>query len=147
MCFAIKLETIYEKLGLFVTCPIFTKKHRLANNKENKQNPSDAAVFILNEMRFKPKQIFLLTIYALLAKETLKILFKEERWSPGGSNKANSGSLFPLFKNMTSLTTESESVTKVTKPFMGALCKRKDHVVYIKTHKTGSTTLAHIFWR
>ena len=26
-------------------------------------------------------------------------------------------------------------------------CSRKDHVVYIKTHKTGSTTTAHIFWR
>ena len=26
-------------------------------------------------------------------------------------------------------------------------CSRKDHVVYIKTHKTGSTTVAHIFWR
>ena len=26
-------------------------------------------------------------------------------------------------------------------------CSRKDHVVYIKTHKTGSTTVSHIFWR
>ena len=29
----------------------------------------------------------------------------------------------------------------------GQGCSRKDHVVYIKTHKTGSTTAAHIFWR
>ena len=116
-------------------------------NKQHKQNPSDADVFILNEMRFKPKQIFLLTIHILFAKETLKNLFQEETWNPGRSNKANSESLFPLFENMTPLTTGSESVTKDTKPFIGALCKRKDHVVYIKTHKTGSTTLAHIFWR
>ena len=26
-------------------------------------------------------------------------------------------------------------------------CRRKDHVVYIKTHKTGSTTAAGVFWR
>lgn len=26
-------------------------------------------------------------------------------------------------------------------------CRRKDHVAYIKTHKTGSTTIANIFWR
>ena len=26
-------------------------------------------------------------------------------------------------------------------------CTRKDHVVYVKTHKTGSTTAAGIFWR
>ena len=26
-------------------------------------------------------------------------------------------------------------------------CTRKDHVVYIKTHKTGSTTAAGLFWR
>ena len=26
-------------------------------------------------------------------------------------------------------------------------CRRKEHVVYIKTHKTGSTTAAGVFWR
>ena len=26
-------------------------------------------------------------------------------------------------------------------------CTRKDHIVYIKTHKTGSTTAAGVFWR
>ena len=26
-------------------------------------------------------------------------------------------------------------------------CKRKYHVVYIKTHKTGSTTFCSLFWR
>ena len=130
------------------------KNIALPTNKQNKQNPPEADVFILNEMRIKPKQIFLLIIYVLFAKETLKILFEEEKWSPGRatlnqhSPKANSESLlFPLFENMTPLTRGSESVTKDTKPFMGALCRRKDHVVYIKTHKTGSTTLAHIFWR
>ena len=104
-------------------------------------------------MRFKPKQIFLLTIYVLFANETLKILLKEETWSPGRStlnqqsisNKANRESL--LFENTNSMTLGSERVNKETKPFMGPLCRRKDHVVYIKTHKTGSTTVAHIFWR
>ena len=99
-------------------------------------------IFILNEMRLKPKRIFLLTFYVFFAKETLKLLFNNKEGTPTQySNEANSVFIFSQNDNINSLTTGSERATKE------AVCRRKDHVVYIKTHKTGSTTLAHIFWR
>ena len=57
----------------------------------------------------------------------------------------NIGYVVPETENHSALTVEDSM--RINGQVTKDKCRRKDHVAYIKTHKTGSTTIANIFWR
>ena len=53
----------------------------------------------------------------------------------------------PEVKPVKRIDPEAKPVKRIDPKFKPAGCSRRDHVVYIKSHKTGSSTFAMVFWK
>ena len=108
-------------------------------------------------MRIKSKVLWLLLLYVLFALKIHNLLHSTEEdvivTSPDENDVTVSSPDRRRAVEMTSVgqylyeNNKKMSFESRTKPFTEPLCRRRDHVVYIKTHKTGSTTLVNLFWR
>ena len=109
-------------------------------------------------MRIKAKVLWLLLLYVLFALKIHNLLHSTQDDVIVASPDENDGIVaftdrgltldmrsmgHYLYENNRGMSLRSGR----RKPFTEPLCRRRDHVVYIKTHKTGSTTLVNLFWR
>ena len=103
----------------------------LSNKKEKRTRTSDKKEGFLSSIRIGN------TMSSLKEKSSLSSINEQSR-----SISIKEESALPNTK-----VGSTPSSLKVQAKIDKGQCTRKDHVVYIKSHKTGSTTIASMLWR